>query len=132
MPTLQETFNTVALHLLTQNARSVRICTDDEDDEAAPDGSTCLYRSHDGLKCAVGILIPDELYSRSMEGNACEFDPVLPVLQRLGHDPDLCARLQQVHDSYFPSEWYRQLLDVARTCNLSTDAMEEWRLRDVR
>ena len=30
-------------------------------------GLTCQYRAPDGSKCAVGVLIPDELYSRAME-----------------------------------------------------------------
>ncbi|MGG7519432.1 hypothetical protein ACQ3G6_16250, partial [Allorhizobium undicola] len=30
----------------------------------------CAYRSSEGLKCAVGQLIPDERYSADLEGKA--------------------------------------------------------------
>lgn len=45
-------------HLIAQRARSVE----------EHDPSQCLYRSPDGHSCAVGILIPDELYRSDMEG----------------------------------------------------------------
>lgn len=32
------------------------------------DAESCLYRHPDGLKCGVGFLIPDELYSTDIEG----------------------------------------------------------------
>lgn len=31
-------------------------------------GVSCRYRGDGGAKCAVGVLIPDELYSESVEG----------------------------------------------------------------
>lgn len=34
----------------------------------SPEGGTCYYRGPDGTKCAVGHLIPDEIYSSFMEG----------------------------------------------------------------
>lgn len=54
--TPQEVFNTVATHLFEQG-------------EMAYDGSkeSCMYRTDDGLKCAVGCLVPDETYSLGME-----------------------------------------------------------------
>jgi len=32
------------------------------------DGSACRYRNSNGLKCAAGWIIPDELYNRKIEG----------------------------------------------------------------
>lgn len=41
--------------------------------EAYDDGARkCLYRTADGRKCAVGCLIPDELYRPRFEGNAVD------------------------------------------------------------
>jgi len=56
----QDIFNTVALHLLAQKAKATT---------AREDLSySCRYRTASGLKCAVGCLIPDELYTESLEG----------------------------------------------------------------
>ena len=48
---LQEVFDRVASHLLTQSARSL-----------LPDGSGCAYRGANGRMCAVGCLIADYEY----------------------------------------------------------------------
>ena len=53
----QQIFNKVATHLLKQNKRSIDKGTD-----------VCLYRGPNGTKCAVGVLIPDSLYLKTMEG----------------------------------------------------------------
>ena len=52
----QQAFDTVARHLLTQGCKSI-----------GPHG--CAYRGEGGKKCAIGALIPDDLYNRSFEGN---------------------------------------------------------------
>ena len=57
--TPQEIFDTVAKHLFTQGCRSAEL---DEDPHSA-----CLYRGPEGRMCAVGVLIPDELYNTDME-----------------------------------------------------------------
>lgn len=50
----QEIFNKVATHLFTQG-------------EQARNDTACLYRAKDNKKCAVGCLIPDEMYIPEME-----------------------------------------------------------------
>src|SRR5690606_38139587 len=35
-------------------------------------GSPCYYRGPDGQKCAAGVLIPDEKYSKIFEGRTVE------------------------------------------------------------
>lgn len=52
---MQDVFETVARHLYTQG-------------KPALDNSQCLYRGPDGTKCAVGCLIPDEVYVPQMDG----------------------------------------------------------------
>lgn len=63
--TAQEIFNTVVAHLRQQKKRAMVY---NEDNGLAQ----CLYRAPDGLKCAVGCLIPDGAYKPSFEGNAVE------------------------------------------------------------
>ena len=51
----QKVFDKVATHLLMQNEKAMR--TED----------ICAYRAEDGLKFAIGILIPDHLYLNRMD-----------------------------------------------------------------
>lgn len=113
----QKTFNKVARHLLKQNEKSV-------------DGANnCLYRltiDNRKLKCGIGALIPDRLYTKSMEGIAPGTDtfrdttkcPVNNALVSCGHDPDFCSFLQDIHDNYDPDEWRSQLTKFAERNSL--------------
>ncbi len=56
--TKQEIFDKVKAHLLAQGKRAVN-----------GDGN-CMYRGMDGTKCAVGCLIPDELYTPLLENHS--------------------------------------------------------------
>ena len=91
MPTLQETFDIVASHLLRQGRRSV-------DSEGR-----CLYRGPNGLKCGAGCLIPDELYDPDIEGRGVKCSEVEAVLD--GHDLEVCRIGQLIHDTMPPKEW---------------------------
>lgn len=74
--------------------------------EAASDGNRCMYRSPDGNKCAVGVFIPDEMYSGEMDNTAIGDVTITGVLRRF---PDLSDVLplrgaglicmQNVHDA---------------------------------
>jgi len=91
----QEIFDAVAVHLFKQGERAMN-------------NGTCVYRSKDGLKCAVGALIPDGLYSSAMdmdlEGAGTG---VSPLLERFGNilpvwfrdHCKLLMNLQDVHDA---------------------------------
>lgn len=86
--TPQEIFDTVVTHLRSMPRQSKN------------NYGPCKYRSFDGLKCAVGCLIPDELYTPKMEGGDVEslydnFD--LPHEEHLS----LLLRLQAMHDEKF-------------------------------
>jgi len=50
----QEVFETIARHLFTQGVQ-------------AKANTVCLYRGDNGTKCAVGCLIPDDMYNPDME-----------------------------------------------------------------
>jgi hypothetical protein len=97
--TPQEIFDTIATHLFEQGCQSVK------------DGM-CLYRTDSGLKCAVGILIPDEAYDKKMDDIFGQGDTsirslilsgLLPSdLQKTFEDnQSLLLDLQWVHDQNY-------------------------------
>lgn len=55
--TPKEIFNTVVTHLYTQKKQAY----DNRN-------NTCAYRTPEGLKCAIGCLIPDDDYDYRMDG----------------------------------------------------------------
>lgn len=62
------------------------------------DGFVCRYRGANGVKCAVGLLIPDAIYTPAMEGMpvgelARVYD--LPVIES---HAELLIDLQEAHD----------------------------------
>lgn len=67
-----------------------------------PDHGDCMYRSPTGRKCAVGLLIPIEEYSRDFEGMPLE--DVFDRVPTLCDSPDLSVSylrdLQQCHDEF--------------------------------
>lgn len=110
----QEIFNIVARHLLKQWKKSI-------------DGlGTCLYRSPDGSKCAIGCLMPDNLYRPEFEGRAITELPRV-VLQAISK-PSMTGflyNLQNLHDEYAVETWPRQLRLFAEHYALSTAVLEE-------
>lgn len=60
----QTIFDRVASHLLAQKASAF-----DHD-------GNCVYRNYQGLKCAVGCLIPDQDYTSKIEGFSIPFEGV--------------------------------------------------------
>jgi hypothetical protein len=90
LPSAQEVFDIVVNHLFTQG-------------RPAYDGDQgCMYRAPDGLRCAVGVLIPDDLYVPEFETNSS--DKVIHDLFKSGladwreHEKLLFA-LQDAHDN---------------------------------
>ena len=104
--TAQEIFDTVLAHLRAQGVASVG---------DGPIGClTCMYRTPSGLMCAVGCLIPDEIYTPDMEGEDAYY-----VVRRylipaglIGDESDpLLADLQWAHDTRMPREPAQSLAD---------------------
>ena len=60
--TPQEVFDTVVAALVKQGRKSL---AENGDPSISKD---CRYRGDDGLKCAIGHLIPDDEYAEWMEG----------------------------------------------------------------
>lgn len=108
---LQTVFHRVAQHLLAQGKRS-------------ENNKGCLYRGPDGLKCAIGVLIPDELYKRGLENTPADDPAVLEVLEEAGvltlggpytnRLVNLLRQLQLVHDDTQPENWPARLETIAK------------------
>lgn len=127
--TEQEIFDTVLAHLREQG-------------KAATDlGGACRYRGADGTACAVGCLIPDELYDPLIEGMTARWiievvvpeyhqhqaQELLPILARIKnhlgteHIP-LLRELQDAHDiALFDlglDAWEKEMRQIARAFDL--------------
>jgi hypothetical protein len=124
--TRQEILDKVVEHFTEQGCPSVN---EDNDDVS------CLYRTENGHKCAVGIFIPDELYNPDMEGlNSGTLIGKFPGVLEAGgvdteQDQDFMRVLQTAHDSAaddqrllgtapFVDNLLQRLRDVAETYNL--------------
>ena len=112
----RDTFQKVADHLLTQGRKSVTVVS-----------SLCQYRvkAKDGtmLKCAIGCLIPDDLYEGAMDPpqtglsvwNLLHSYPKLAVAIGVDLDKDMMflQGLQAIHDCDSPDQWEEQLIRYA-------------------
>lgn len=110
----QQVYDTIASHLLAQgkpariNIKSI---------------VQCAYRTDQGLKCAIGCLIPDDKYDPKMEGKDIRY------LQRV--HPNLLPKveskflteLQIAHDTtFYPyglTAWARHMLSIAKKWKLN-------------
>jgi hypothetical protein len=90
--TNQEIFDRVAAHLITQGKQAM-------------DEGSCAYRGANDTSCAVGCLIPDDLYLSSMENRT--FTQLVRNYPRLEEvfSPEsypLLRELQSLHDNTDP------------------------------
>lgn len=114
---LSQIYDIVREHLLTQGA----VCQDPEDDSGI-----CKYR-HNGLKCAIGVLIPDTVYRSEMDSggvgmNVDELFAKYPDFVALFDERmsasawrdlrEFLSDLQSVHDNYEVHMWAEKLEDV--------------------
>ena len=106
----QEIFDIVAVHLLTQNKRAVAV-----------NGSSCMYRTETGLKCAIGCLIPDEKYSPAFEGSSISLLGAKALLPEKYKDTPLIylISLQRLHDGCPVNRWRTELKNFAEQISLS-------------
>lgn len=79
---------TVAEHLGKQRKQS---------DGQHPDGHGCCYRGDNGLMCAIGCLIPDELYDFQMEGKL--FDDLYEFTKTFDHVVGLWKKEHPEHST---------------------------------
>lgn len=115
MLTNQEIYDKVKGHLLTQGVKSKL-------SHVLVGFGSCAYRGRDNAKCAVGCLIPDELYDYKIEGKAVLGSPLLvSILTKLGISDEsygLLVTLQGIHDNYDPEYWASKLHTVAEDFKL--------------
>ncbi|OYU33258.1 hypothetical protein [Novosphingobium sp. PASSN1] len=87
--TNQEIFDTCLAHLRAQGRRSVH-----------PDLGICAYRGADNLKCAIGILIPDDKYHPGLENNCPDHSAVQEAAGITVDQVKLAERIQgSMHDT---------------------------------
>jgi hypothetical protein len=123
----QEVFDIVVKHLFTQRRQSMT--------NSYPQ-AYCAYRGVEGTKCAVGILIPDDVYTEDMEEKCVDelrhqHGDVLPQFIMDYHS--LLQSLQNVHDHYMvtldeaevfsPHRLWKQLVHVAAANELDIDLL---------
>ena len=114
----QEVFDKVYRHLITQGARAL------ENDEP---GAVCQYRAPDGKRCAIGCLIPDEMYHPKIEGRSSgnlqiELPGFIALFDR-DFNFNLLRKLQSLHDFYPVREWRQSLAYVAKKFGLTVPVM---------
>jgi hypothetical protein len=122
---LQTIFDRVAAHLLTQKKKSMTA--------GSPDGvcdPICAYRGTDDLKCAIGVLIPDNKYRGSFEGNALDYSSVNSSLARAAGirteaQRTLAVDLQTIHDEEPVRKWSGSLREVAGRYNLDDSILNK-------
>lgn len=84
----------------------------------------CMYRGTNGGRCALGLLISDDVYKRSLEG--CVIDPesksskkVVKALVDSGinvstdEDIQFLAEMQEIHDCAYGRPWIQNFTSVA-------------------
>jgi hypothetical protein len=110
----QEIFDKVATHLIKQGKVSV-----------GEDGF-CAYRGNDGLMCAVGCLIPDDIYHVDMEGANADSLLSYDLPSYFEENIDLLLRLQQNHDScqYGEYEILKRLEKTADAFGLNKNVLQ--------
>lgn len=118
--TRQEIFNRIWTHLNQQKRPAIN-----------KEGG-CVYRYKTKtrtLSCAIGCLIPDELYDPEMENDGVDnlFEQFPKVRKLLGaRNADFLSRLQIAHDSYLHSagikKWRIAMKTIAENYKLKVPA----------
>lgn len=108
----QEAFNTMVQHLRKQSAKSLQAGSDIK----------CMYRAPNGLRCAVGCLIPDNEYADHMDNSSlCRVIELVPALQEISYS--LLTMMQSIHDGQEVAEWEDGFLRVATQFRLTVPTL---------
>jgi len=108
----QATFNKVATHLLSMRCRALK-------------NGSCAYRSRRGNRCAIGCLIPDEMYNNKMEYKIVDYIfSEISGLFAADVNPGFLSSLQQIHDCHDKYAWRYMLVNFARVNNLSDEVLK--------
>lgn len=119
-PTLQELFDYVALHLLTQGTE-------------ADDGLYHVLADRKGRRCSIGCLIRDRdikrLDVRKTESTKAVRSAVargIGVESLHDYTVDLLGDLREVHDHDPVTRWVESLRAVATKYDLDHNAIDDW------
>ena len=114
----QQIFDVVSAHLLKQGECSIGAVE-------SKHGDVCAYRGASGLRCAIGVLIPDDLYSPEFEGSQL-MDLPWKIKRAVGFNTaakrTLLCTLQKVHDNVPSYCWDDALQYVAEDFGLKFTA----------
>ena len=82
---------------------------------------SCALRGTDGMKCAIGWLVPDDVYTPDLD--AVE-DPVLELIatgnyekcfgEQFYEKTEILQELQYVHDHIDPPQWAKEFKRIRR------------------
>lgn len=120
---LQLVFDTVAMHMLEQCAKSM-------------EGDEPRYHHADGRKCCIGYLIIDSVYRDIIEGKSIHSEFVRLALKQSGvniENPNLFQLLvacQDAHDNYDVNAWAARLCEISSKYGLSDAQVLRAQLRD--
>lgn len=120
MRTAQELFDTVVAHLRKQNAKAMRTLSG----YANSCASGCAYRADNGYTCAIGCLLPDDVYTSTMENNGIDtlldgsFQLPADLRAEFIDNQDLLRSLQTTHDGYRVDQWEDRFREVAQMFKL--------------
>lgn len=128
--TPQQVFDYVTAFVFKQGVQSTIVKRSIEDEET----TVCAYRGANGTMCAVGCLIPDEVYESIIEDETLHallayadldaYPELNAAIQKFGPFEALLCDLQVAHDSTaFKGEsqaqlWDRRFARVAKTHGL--------------
>lgn len=110
---MQLTFDTVYKHLMQQNLRSMV-------------GGKCAYRGDDDLKCAIGCLIPDDVFNftyNSFSIKEPESRAMIP--DHYTKSQIFLTELQHIHDTKPVSKWDELLRKFAEKWNLEVPELDK-------
>ena len=80
----------------------------------------CAYRGANGNKCAIGHLIPDELYDSCYDEMLVEEDVIIALAKKgLFIRSDFFARMQRIHDNCAPDQWEAEWAVAAHKFDLT-------------
>lgn len=103
----QQIFNKVKNHLLKQNKKAIY-------------NGNCAYK-HDGMSCAIGCLIPDDVYLPEMEGYSIgALVNLFDLPEYLLDNFHLLIELQKIHDESNPKMWKKELTQLANKQHLNS------------
>jgi hypothetical protein len=124
--TNQEAFDKVVVHLSTMKGRSIN----------KENGNFCSYRTPEGNRCAIGALIPDELYVLQMDIEGLNVKSLIQRYENIYELFEYCdvrflQELQSYHDEVYNWSYdekifngWSNLYKLATAYKLNTEVLD--------